>query len=197
MPDPEVAPLSRLALAVLAVLGAAAVLRADVPEAVDAARIPAYHRVGPSLAAAGQPSPEALAALRDLGFRTVVNLRTEQEGAAAEQPVVEGQGLRYVSVPVTADSFSLADALAVEAVLDDPSSGPVLLHCASSNRVGGVMAVLASRRGQSLDEAIAAGKAAGLHSLVMENAVRRVLGAPLLPAPPAAPPAPAAPFPHP
>jgi hypothetical protein len=31
----------------------------------------------------------------------------------------------------------------------------------------------------------------------MENAVRRVLGAPLLPAPPAAPPAPAAPFPHP
>jgi protein tyrosine phosphatase (PTP) superfamily phosphohydrolase (DUF442 family) len=68
-------------------------------------------------------------------------------------------------------------------VLDDPSAGPVLLHCASSNRVGGVWAVIQSRKGKTLDEALAAGQQAGLHSPVMEAAVRRVLGAP----PPAAP----------
>ena len=174
-------PLSTRALVALVLLGtAAAALAGDVPETVDAARIPAYHRVGPALAAAGQPSAEALAALKDLGFRTVVNLRPPAEGPGDEKAVVEGQGLRYVNVPVTADSFRLEDALAVMAVLDDASAGPVLVHCASSNRVGGVLAVIASRRGRSLDEAIAEGRAAGLHSPVMENAVRRVLGAPLL-----------------
>ncbi len=84
-----------------------------------------------------------------MGFRTVVNLRTEKEGAAEERAVVEAQGLRYVWVPVTADSFSLADVDAVQKVLDDPSSGPVLLHCASSNRVGAVWAVIQSRKGKT------------------------------------------------
>lgn len=181
--------MTKRALATVVLLGAAAAAQAELPAAVDAARIPAYHLVGPALAAAGQPSPEALASLKDLGFRTVVNLRTEQENAAAEKPIVESQGLRYVSVPVTPDSFRLEDVLAVQAVLDDSSSGPVLLHCASSNRVGGVVAVLEARRGKPLEDAIAAGKAAGLHSPAMENAVRRVLGAP--PTPAGAPVAPA------
>jgi uncharacterized protein (TIGR01244 family) len=174
--------LPKRALATLVLLGTTvAVLAGEVPETVDAARIPAYRRVSPVLATAGQPSAEALAGLKDLGFRTVVNLRPPAEGPADEKALVEGLGLRYVNVPVTPDTFRLDDVLAVQSVLDDVSAGPVLLHCASSNRVGGVLAVLASRRGQPLDEAIATGKAAGLHSPAMENAVRRVLGAPLLP----------------
>jgi uncharacterized protein (TIGR01244 family) len=168
--------MKRLALLV-AVLGAAPAW-AGVPEAVDPARIPAYQVLGIDLAAAGQPVPEALASLRDMGFRTVVNLRTEKEGAAEERAVVEAQGLRYVWVPVTPESFSLADVEAVEKVLADPSSGPVLLHCASSNRVGGVWAVVQARRGKSPAEAEAAGRAAGLHSPQMEAAVRRVLANP-------------------
>jgi uncharacterized protein (TIGR01244 family) len=162
---------------VAAVLWAAPVW-AGVPESVDPARIPAYQVLGTDLAAAGQPVPEALASLRDMGFRTVVNLRTDKEGAVEEKAEVEAQGLRYVWVPVTPESFSLADVEAVEKVLDDPSSGPVLLHCGSSNRVGGVWAVVQARKGKSLEEAEAAGRAAGLHSPQMEAAVRRVLGVP-------------------
>jgi uncharacterized protein (TIGR01244 family) len=165
--------MKRLALLV-ALLGASPV-RAGVPEAVDPARIPGYRVLETGLAAAGQPVPEALASLGDMGFRTVVNLRTEAEGAAEERAAVEAQGLRYVWVPVTPESFSLADVEAVEKVLADPSSGPVLLHCGSSNRVGGVWAVVQVRRGKSPAEAEAAGRAAGLHSPQMEAAVRRVL----------------------
>jgi uncharacterized protein (TIGR01244 family) len=168
--------MKRLGLLV-AVLWAAPVW-AGVPESVDPARIPAYQVLGTDLAAAGQPVPEALASLRDMGFRTVVNLRTDKEGAVEERAVVEAQGLRYVWVPVTPESFSLADVEAVEKVLADPSSGPVLLHCASSNRVGGVWAVVQARRGKSPAEAEAAGRAAGLRSPQMEAAVRRVLAVP-------------------
>jgi uncharacterized protein (TIGR01244 family) len=167
---------------VVALLAGAACAGARVPEAVEPASIPAYRVLGPRLAAAGQPAPQALAKLEDMGFRTVVNLRTEKEGAAAERAVVEAQGLRYVWVPVTAESFGPADVDAVQEVLDDRSSGPVLLHCASSNRVGAVWAVIQSRQGKSLDEALAAGRAAGLSGPPMEAAVRRVLGAPEPPA---------------
>lgn len=174
----------RVAVLMAASLSLASPVLAEVPETVEPAQIPAYRLIRPDLATAGQPSPEALARLGKMGFRTVVNLRTENEGAAEERAVVEAQGLRYLWVPVTPETFSLADVEAVEKVLDDPSAGPVLLHCASSNRVGGVWAVIQARKGKSLDEAEAAGREAGLHSPQMEAAAQRVLGAP---APGAAP----------
>jgi uncharacterized protein (TIGR01244 family) len=85
-------------------------------------------------------------------------------------------------VPLTADSFSPADVLAVERVLADASAGPVLIHCHSSNRVGGVWAAIQARKGRSLDEALAAGREAGLQSPAMVAAVRRVLSATAAPA---------------
>lgn len=151
---------------------------AGPPEAVAPAEIPAYRLIRPDLATGGQPAPETLGRLAEMGFRTVINLRTEKEGAVEERAPVEAQGLRYVWVPFTADSFSPQDVAAVEQVLDDPAVGPVLLHCASSNRVGGVWAAIQARRGKSLEEALAAGREAGLHTPGMEAAVRRVLGVP-------------------
>jgi uncharacterized protein (TIGR01244 family) len=176
-------------LFLVAVALGAACASAGVPETVEPAVIPAYRLIHPGLAAAGQPTPEALRGLREMGFRTVVNLRQEKEGPVDERALVEAQGLRYVSIPVTADTFSLADIDAVEKILDDASAAPVLLHCASSNRVGAAWAVIQARKGKTLEEAEAAGRAAGLHSPQMEAAVRRVLG---VPAPATAPPAPAA-----
>jgi uncharacterized protein (TIGR01244 family) len=167
-------------------LGAASA-SAGVPQAVDPVVIPAYRLIRPGLAAAGQPTPEALKGLEGMGFRTVVNLRPEKEGPPDERAVVEAQGLRYVSIPVTPDTFSLADVEAVEKILDDPAAAPVLLHCASSNRVGGAWAVIQARKGKTLEEAEAAGRAAGLRSPQMEAAVRRVLGAPAPATIPAAP----------
>lgn len=90
--------------------------------------------------------------------------------------LVEGQGLRYVSVPVTAASLSFADVLAIEKVLDDPGAGPVLFHCALSIRVGGAWAIVQARRGKSLEDALAAGREAGLKGATMEDAVRRLVG---------------------
>jgi uncharacterized protein (TIGR01244 family) len=137
--------------------------------------------IAPGIVAAGQPGPEALPKLGAMGFKTVLNLRMPAEGGPAnEREVVEGQGLRYVSVPMTAASFSLADVEAVEKVIGDPTAGPILFHCASSNRVGGVWAVIQARKGRSLDAALAAGREAGLMGATMEDAVRR-LAAPKTP----------------
>ncbi len=159
-----------------AFLGPVAARAGEIPASVDGALIPAYRVIAPGLAAAGQPTAEALGKLKEMGFRTVVNLRTEQEGAAQERPLVEAQGLRYVSVPVSPATFSLADVEAVEKVLAAAGARPILIHCASSNRVGAVWAVIQARQGKSLAEAGAAGAEAGMRP-GMQDAVRRVLSA--------------------
>ena len=150
----------------------------ELPATMDPAAIPNYTRVRPGLAVAGLPSPDALANLKQQGFKTVIDLRGESEGLAAEKASVEGQGLRYVSVPMTAQSFTLADALKVKGVLDDAASGPVLLHCVSANRAGGVYAVVQAKSGKGLEQALEEGRKAGLRSDAMVEAVKRVLAEP-------------------
>ncbi len=177
---------------VLALLGLPAVAVAgEIPASADATDFPAYRVIAPGLAAGGQPSPAALGRLKQMGFRTVINLRTEQEGASQERAGVEAQGLRYVSIPISPATFSLADVEAVEKVLADAAARPVLLHCASANRVGAVWAVIQARQGKSREQALAAGAEAGMRP-IMQEAVARVLGQ-LTPA--AAAPQPTAPQP--
>ena len=48
---------------------------------------------------------------------------------AAAREAVEAQGLKFLSVPVSPDTFSLGDVKKVEAVLKDPAAAPVLLFC--------------------------------------------------------------------
>ena len=151
---------------------------AEVPPTMDAAAVPGYHVVRPGLATGGQPSADTLKQLKRQGFKTVINLRTEAEGTKDEEQVVAAQGLRYVWVPVTPATLSAKDVDAVAAVLDDPEAEPVLLHCASGNRAGGLLAAVLARKGRSLEEAEAEGVKAGLASASMKEAVRRVAAAP-------------------
>jgi uncharacterized protein (TIGR01244 family) len=161
-------PVAALALT----LGARLAAAAGIPETLDA---PNYRRLSPSLAVSGKPSRDALGSLKSAGFRTAVDLRQPAEGVPSARDAVEAQGLKFVSVPVSPDTFSLEDARKVEAVLTDQDAAPVLLFCSSSNRVGGVVAVIERMRGRSKDEALAEGRKAGLKSPAMEKAVVRVL----------------------
>lgn len=150
---------------------------AELPDAIDACEMPGYKRLSPVLAVGGAPSLAVLADLAARGVTTVIDLRPEAEGTAPEKAMVEAFGLRYVQIPVTPQTFQRKDAEAVGHVLTETTEGSVLLHCSSSNRVGGVLAVLEALKGRSLDEALVAGRNAGLKSAPMEDAVRRVLGA--------------------
>jgi len=160
-----------LALASASSLSGSA-LAAGIPDKLEAA---SYQRLSPSLAVSGKPSKEALASLKEAGFRTAIDLRQPNEGVLSAREAVEAQGLKFLSVPVSPDTFTLQDAQKVAAVLSDQSAAPVLLFCSSSNRVGGVMAVIERMRGRSKEEALAEGKKSGLKSAAMEKAVLRVL----------------------
>jgi uncharacterized protein (TIGR01244 family) len=152
---------------------AAAGARAETPQ--QAPGIANYKRVHAGLAAGGTVSPEAMRELKAMGFQTVIDLRTEAEGTLQERAAVEALGLRYVSIPVTAASLSVADVRAVAGVLRDPKAGPVLMHCASSNRVGAMYGAVQRLEGKTPAEAEAAAREAGLTSEAMAEAMRRVV----------------------
>jgi uncharacterized protein (TIGR01244 family) len=162
---------SAAVLIVLPPLGRAA----EPPDAMDPALVPNYRRLGPALAAAGRPSPEALRRLREWGFETVIDLRRETEdGVREEKAALASLGVRHVSVPVSPDTFSRQDVDAVSRAIAEANGRPVLLHCASSNRVGAVWAVMRVQAGDTLEAAEAEGRKAGLKSAAMVEAMKRV-----------------------
>jgi len=133
----------------------------------------------PGVLVGGQPTDDDLAEMAEKGYRTVVNLRSEAEVAETGEPgKVDALGMRYVSIPMAGgDGFTEENAASLEKVLADSGSYPLLVHCASGNRVGGLLALRAYHfLGADASEALAFGLEAGLTSL--EPAVRKALSLP-------------------
>ena len=119
--------------------------------------------------AGGQPTPEHLAELGRQGVRTVVNLRAPGEPTGYDEAEEASRlGLRYVALPIAgADDLDLERVREFGRVLDEARrDGGVLIHCASSNRAGALVALdECLNRGRPLEDALERGRAAGLTSL--------------------------------
>ncbi len=131
---------------------------------------------------AGFPTAEGLRAMHAAGVRRIISLRTNDEVMKArqfdERALAEELGIELVVIPVTPASFSAADVDRFAEAYES-SSTPILLHCGSSNTIGGMWAAyLARKRGYSDAEALAAGRAAGLKNPEMTAAAERVIAAP-------------------
>lgn len=140
--------------------------------------IPNFRPLEAGLYCSGQPGPGDWAALQASGVRSVINLRAPAEQAeGAEQGHVESAGLAYAQVPV-ADGAALGRTLVArvhEAMQSLPA--PWLVHCASGNRVGAVLALRAAwHLGAGPEAAVQLGRRAGLDSL--EPIVRQQLALP-------------------
>lgn len=131
----------------------------------------------PGLYTAGQPAPTDWAAIKALGVRTVVNLRTPAELQGRDEAAeVRAAGLEYVAIPVAgAEGITPDNARALHAALA-PAHGGVLVHCASGNRAGALLALeQAEQDGLPKDAALALGRKAGMTST--EAKLRQALGA--------------------
>ena len=119
--------------------------------------------------AAGQPTPQHLADLAREGVRTVINLRGPEEPVEYDEAAEAARlGLRYVTLPVTGPADLDRDRVReFGRTLDEARrEGGVLIHCASSNRVGAMVALDETlNRGCELAEALERGRAAGLKTL--------------------------------
>jgi len=120
----------------------------------------------PGIGAAGQPRASDWQALADAGVRTIVDLRPEAEPHGHDEPAaVRAAGMSYVTLPVT--QFTLGDAQfdALRELLRDPARRPIVVHCASSNRVGALLLpYFALDEGRPLEQALELAVDAGLRS---------------------------------
>lgn len=121
----------------------------------------------PGLRTGGQPTAQDLATLSRQGVRTVIDLRTDAEDRGFDEAAeAKKQGMRYQRLPIGgAGDLTAESATALKQALNQSGDG-VLLHCASGNRVGALLALMAARHeGATPAQAMELGKRAGLTSL--------------------------------
>ena len=159
-PTPDTAPVPEATLAIATQQG------------VRNARMPVE-----GLITAGQPTQEQLDALRAAGVEHFVSLRpTTEDGAGWEEAWASSEGFDFDRLPISgAGSLTRDNVETFAAIMEEVGDEPAVLYCASSNRVGAMLALKAHWiDGQAPEAALEFGLSAGLTSL--ENPVRELLG---------------------
>lgn len=129
-----------------------------------------------NIVASGQPTEEQFRQLADSGVRHVINLRAPQEMDWDEAALVSSLDMMYHSIPISGGGDITRDnAQQLYDLLAELEGEPVIVHCASGNRVGALMAVAsAENQGLDADSAVTEGQRWGLTQR-MEPAVRQTL----------------------
>ena len=97
-------------------------------------------KIGDSVSVGPQPSEDDLNELAEKGYKTIINLRTEQEedqplNPGAEGELVRAKGLEYRSIPVSMDTMEPALVDKFRSDLANLPS-PAFVHCRSGQRAG-------------------------------------------------------------
>jgi len=155
--------ISLLILTVLVISSATAAETAEVPFGDEmGAEVQNYNRLRPTIATGGSIDVDQVVTLKAKGFKTIIDLRTPEEGTAEEKTAVEAAGMRYVNLPVSKGRPSDEQVRALADILQDSGQAPVLVHCASGNRVGTAWAIYRVRQGIPLEIALEEGRTTGM-----------------------------------
>lgn len=138
----------------------------DIPQSV--ADVSNIHHPNEQHFTAGQPSATQLDAFHQLGVRHLVDLRPPEEAPELNGAAQTSRaGLAYYHIPIAGGDDLTRDHVAVlDTILERIDGEKTVLHCASSNRVGAMMALHAAwHKGMSHEEALQLGRDYGMTSL--------------------------------
>jgi protein tyrosine phosphatase (PTP) superfamily phosphohydrolase (DUF442 family) len=92
---------------------------------VDAPPLANFYRVADGLYRGAQPDAAGMARLRQLGIKTVVNLRDSHK----DNDQISSGGLKYVGIKVNTFTPKAEQLVEFLRVACDPNSAPVFVHC--------------------------------------------------------------------
>jgi protein tyrosine/serine phosphatase len=133
-----------------------------------------FQQVDERLYRGAQPTEAGFRRLKELGVRTVVNLRMEPDAKRTnEKQIVESLGMRYIGLPVEDGNFFTRsrripdDAIrGFFSIVTAAENGPVFVHChRGADRTGAVMAFYRiARQGWDSQRALKEAREIGLRS---------------------------------
>lgn len=105
--------------------------------------LPRFHRINEKLYRGGQPRRGGLMRLRQLGVKTVINLRGSNEDTRAEEQYARDLGLNYFNVPLgRIGRPSDAKVQRALAIINAAENHPVFVHCNyGRDRTGLIIAI--------------------------------------------------------
>ncbi len=128
------------------------------------ANIVNYHRHTPQIATSGKLLAGAVEEIQKHGFKTVLDMRTPKEGTEEEGELVKAAGIQYLNIPVT-KAWPEPDVFArFKSVIENQKNHPILIHCASANRVGMMWSAYRIEAGIDRKLAILEGQTIGMKS---------------------------------
>lgn len=103
-----------------------------------------FAKLESTIACGGATTPEAVAELKKLGYKSIINVRQASEtGANVEASAAAAQqaGIKYVHLPMSGQSPEAAVADRFLEAVQEPANQPVFVHCATGNRAAALWMV--------------------------------------------------------
>jgi uncharacterized protein (TIGR01244 family) len=103
-----------------------------------------FSKLETTIACAGATTPEAVPALKEMGYKSIINLRLATEPGAnveGEAAAAKAAGINYVHIPfnTTQPDPKVADDFV--AAVTKPENNPAFVHCASANRAAAMWTI--------------------------------------------------------
>jgi len=133
----------------------------------DIAGVSTFAQLESTIACGGSTKPEAIREIRNMGFKSVVNLRlATEEGAMVEEEgaAVRAAGMNYVHLPFNAQSPDpqLIDNFIT--AVTKPANTPAYVHCAAGGRAAALWMIKRVKAdGWTVDRALVEANALGLN----------------------------------
>ncbi len=129
-----------IALVALLALLTTPVVTQDEPRHKE---LPNFHKVNDSLFRGAQPKPGGLQLLKQIGIKTIVNLRDDDSRALEEKEDARRAGLGYFNIPFA--RWGRPNDREIEqvfSIINNTENQPVFVHCKhGADRTGVVIAV--------------------------------------------------------
>ena len=127
--------LTVITIAAFVAVAQAQVTKSTVPGVTN------FAQVQTTVACAGATTPESAAAIKKMGFASIINLRLADEQGAnieAQAAAAKTAGINFIHLPF---SGATADPTVVDQflkIITEPGNQPAFIHCASGNRAAGM-----------------------------------------------------------
>ncbi len=132
-----------------------------------------YSRVTEQIAISGLISEGGVQALAATGFKTIIDLRTKNEGVMEEKALVDLAGMMYINIPTTVAGITKEQVAAFTKVIE-LAQAPILIHCGSGNRASAMWASYRITKGDDPEVAIEEARKTGLRP-PLEEKLREIM----------------------